>query len=185
VIKKKKKKTPPQGDSKGIQEGSGPLAQSNRPSHTWEQNYGDLVYDLFYSILWNHKGAGTLYLSFWNQMDRELSKEQEHYQKYARPWVLRGAIESVLTGIQKHGRVLTPAEQVMLDANLDVHARQKQFESYLHKLSPQDHILMLLRDKYGLPYEEISAALGLSEGAIRIKRQQALRSLEEWLWDRT
>ena len=158
---------------------------SNRPSFSWEQSYGDLVYDLFYSILWNHKGAGALYLQFWNQMDRELTRQGANYQKYARAWILREAIDLLNQGVRKHGRTLTSAEQVMLDANLDLPARQVQFESYLHKLKPSDHILLLLRDKYGLPQEEIGAALGLSEGAIKIKRQQALRSLEEWLWDRT
>lgn len=188
MLKKKKKKTPPQGQPPGEPRSvveSPSAARPQAPSHAWEQNYGDLVYDLFYSILWNHKGAGLLYLSFWNQMDRELARGGATYQRYARAWVLRSAIQVLVAGSAKHGRSLTPAEQVMIDANLDLEARQAQFESYLHKLPPADHILLLLRDKFGLPYEEISAALGISEGAIRIKRQQALRSLEEWLWDRT
>lgn len=175
---KRKKKSPPSGEST-------PAAAPVRPSHGWEENYGDLVYDLFYSVLWNHKGAGTLYLAYWNQMDRDLAHSTETYQRYARPWVLRGAIQMVLEGLTKHGRVLTPSEQVMLDANLNIPARLKQFESYLHKLQPSDQILLLLRDKYGLPYNEISAAMGHSEGALKIKRQQALRAMEEWLWDRT
>lgn len=94
------------------------------PSQAWEQNYGDLVYDLFYSILWNHRGAGLLYLSFWNQMDRELARGGANYQRYARAWVLRSAIQVVVAGTAKHGRSLTPAEQVMIDANLDLEARQ-------------------------------------------------------------
>ncbi len=160
-------------------------AVPTRPSHSWEENYGDLVYDLFYSILWNHKGAGTLYLSFWNEMDRELSRRKEVYERHARSWVLRGAIQFVLTSVGKFGRSLTPSEQVMLDANLNIPARLRQFESYLHKLPHSDQILLLLRDKYGLPYGEISPAMGLTEGALKIKRQQALRAMEEWLWDRT
>jgi len=174
VLKKKKKKT-----SAAI-----PLTPM-RPSRSWEENYGDLVYDLFYSVLWNHKGAGALYLSFWNQMDKELSKNQETYSRYARSWVLRKATQLLTEGIPKHGRALTPSEQVMLDANLNIPGRLKEFESYLHKLSPDDQLLLLFRDKYGLPYEEIAPILELTEGALKLKRQQALRAMEEWLWDRT
>jgi hypothetical protein len=162
-----------------------PTPGASRPSHGWEENYGDMVYDLFYSILWNHKGAGTLYLAFWNEMDRELSRRSEVYERHARAWVLRGAIQFVLSSVGKLGRSLTPSEQVMLDANLNIPARLRQFESYMHKLPHSDQVLLLMRDKYGLPYEEISTAMGLSEGALKIKRQQALRAMEEWLWDRT
>ena len=175
---KRKKKNPPSGEAT-------PVQVQPRPSRVWEESYGDLVYDLFYSILWNHKGAGILYLAYWNQMDRELARNPVTYQRYARPWVLRGAIQMVTEGLPKYGRALTPSEQVMLDANLNIPARLKQFESYLHKLQPTDQVLLLLRDKYGLPYDEISAAMGHSEGALKIKRQQALRAMEEWLWDRT
>jgi DNA-directed RNA polymerase specialized sigma24 family protein len=188
VLKKKRKKT----STRGLAPSDSPHSAASttkeaplRPSHAWEENYGDLVYDLFYSVLWNHKGASTLYLSYWNQMDRHLAQAKEVYQRYARAWVLKGAIELLLEGIPKHGRTLTPSEQVMLDANLNIPARLRQFESYLHKLNATDQVLLLLRDKYGLPYEEISPALGLTEGALKLKRQQALRAMEEWLWDRT
>jgi DNA-directed RNA polymerase specialized sigma24 family protein len=204
VLKRKKKIRPPgpperQGDSIAKDSGSTSHAQTEsvsdstkkkraqpqRPSQRWEENYGDFIYDLFRSILWNSKGADTLYLSFWNQMDRELSQSTQTYERHARAWVVSAAVKTLLAGAPKLGRTLTASEQVMLDAHLNVPARLRQFESYLHKLGVSDQILLLLRDKYGLPYSDIAPAMGYSEGALKIKRQQALRAMEEWLWDRT
>lgn len=149
------------------------------------RNFGDTIYDLFHSVLWNHKGARSLYATFWRSIERDHSGHSGSYQRHARPWILRLAVKQLLQAHAKLGRTMSPAEQVMLDANLEVPARLRQFESYLHKLSPSDHVLLLFRDKYGLPYDEIASALELPEGSLRIRHQQALRSLEEWLWDRT
>ena len=149
------------------------------------RQFGDLVYDLFYSVLWNHKGARSLYLHLWRQLDREVGHGKPEYQKHSRAWVLQVAVELLIRSHEKHGRALSPSEQVMLDANLNIPARLRQFDSYLHKLGVLDQILLLLRDKYGLPYDEVAATLRMPEGSLRIKHQQALRSLEEWLWDRT
>ncbi|NDD92537.1 sigma-70 family RNA polymerase sigma factor [bacterium] len=168
-----------------------PLKTSPEPSssgHTGTEelnrNFGDLVYDLYYSTLWNHKGARSLYLTLWRKIDRELKASPETYQKYSRPWILQSAVDLLIQAAPKIGRTLSPSEQVMLDANLNIPARLRQFESYLHKLSISDQILLLFRDKYGLPYSEVAAILRIPEGALRIRHQQALRSLEEWLWDR-
>ena len=203
MLKRKKKTRPsgPPGQTADAQEaelerpqpsapastpsGDPTVPKNQRPSRQWEENYGDMVYDLFRSVLWNTKGADALYLSFWNQMDRILSQSRQAYERHARAWVLGSAIRVLLAGTHRHGRSLTASEQVMLDANLDIPARLRQFESYLHKLGATDQILLLLRDKFGLPYSEIATAMGYSEGALRIKRQQALRAMEEWLWDRT
>jgi RNA polymerase sigma factor (sigma-70 family) len=150
----------------------------------FNRNFGDMVYDLFYSVLWNHRGARTLHLGFWKKLDRELRQHPKFYQQNARAWVLKRAIGELIRSHRSLGRVMSASEQVMLDANLDIPARLRQFESYLHKLSVRDHALLLLRDKYGLPFSEIAAAMGMPEGALRVQHQQSLRSLEEWLWDK-
>ncbi len=162
-----------------------PNSTSRRPPASAElnRNFGDMVYDLFYSLLWNHKGARTLYLGLWRELDREIGIRGEEYRKYARAWVLQRAVHLVRNQHAKWGRVLSPAEQVMLDANLTVPARLRQFDSYLHKLPLSDQILLLLRDKYALPYSEVAAILETPEGSLRVQHQQALRTLEEWLWD--
>ena len=72
----------------------------------------------------------------------------------------------------------------MLDASMNIEGRLKNFESYFHRLPVDDQILLLLRDKYGLPYHEIAATLVASEGSLKLKRQAALKCLDEWLWDK-
>ena len=143
-----------------------------------EKNFGDLIYDLFLSVLWNQKGAKLLYTSFWRKTSKQLLRQPELYQKYSRAWTIQQAVHTLLEMQPKLGRVLTAPEQVMLDANLNIPARLRQFESYFHKLTPTEQILLLLRDKYGLPYTEISAALEMPEGSLRVRHQQSLRSLE-------
>jgi DNA-directed RNA polymerase specialized sigma24 family protein len=77
---------------------------------------------------------------------------------------------------------VTSQEQITLDASGNVSIRLKQFDLYFHRLIPEDQILLLLKDKYGIPYPEIATAMGIPEESLKIKRQQALRTLEEWLW---
>lgn len=148
------------------------------------RNFGDLVYDLFHSVLWNHQGARVLHLRLWRTIDRRLQGGEAHPERHVRAWVLQEAVDLLLRSHRRLGRSLSPSEQVMLDANLNIPARLRQFEAYLHKLRAEEQILLLLRDKYGLPYAEIAAALRTPEGSLRVRHQQALRTLEEWLWDR-
>ena len=147
------------------------------------QNFGDLTFDLFYSILWSRRGAETLYLRFWRKLEGNLRNNTVEYEKYARAWVLQTAVELLMQHQPKLGRSPSPSERVMVDSNLNVPARLRSLESYLHRLPIQDQILLNLRNKYGLPYPEIASILRLPEGTLRTKQQQALRSLEEWLWD--
>ena len=166
-------------------QGSAPPVEGGLSTEELIRNFGDLVYDLFFSVLWSARGAQTLYLQLWQSVERRLSKSNTSYRKHARAWTLQLAVELLKKSHSRLGRTLSPSEQVMLDANLNIPARLKQFESYVHKLQIQDQILLLLREKYGLPYSEIAAALRIPEGSLRVKHQQALKSLEEWLWDRT
>ncbi|MEN9723822.1 MAG: Sigma-70, region 4 [Pseudomonadota bacterium] len=160
-------------------------ANSAHPSFDLHRQWGDLTYDLLYSVLWNHVGTKTLYLELWARIDQALKKAEYGYQRHSRAWVLQVTTTTLFEKHQKYGRKLSPSEQVMLDANLNIPAKLRQFDSYLHKLPVRDHTLLLLRDKYGLPYGEIATILGMPEGSLRVQHQQALRSLQEWLWDRT
>ncbi len=142
--------------------------------------YGDLLFDLCSSVLWSPVTGQNTVRKILKTLEKTSKKSS--YQRYERAWVLRVACDQLLAVAKRNGRRLTPSEQVMLDANLNTTARLRQFDSYFHKLSTDDQILLLLKDKYGLPYFEISAALNTPEDSLKIKRQQALRALEEWLW---
>ncbi len=107
----------------------------------------------------------------------------QNYQDYERAWVLQIACQELIALSPHHGRRTTASEQIELDATQNVASRFKSFEFYFNRLKTEDQILLLLRDKYGLPYPEIAASLGVPEDSLKIRRSHALRALEEWLWD--
>lgn len=145
------------------------------------QLYGDLLFDLCESVLWSPINAQLAFRSIIKSIRR--NRRGHGFTEHERAWVLRIACDKLLDLSARHGRKLTSSEQIQLDSAQNVTLRLKQFDAYFHRLVTEDQILLLLRDKYGLPYGEISAALGLPEANLKIRRAQALRSLEEWLWD--
>lgn len=142
--------------------------------------YGDLLFDLCEAVLWSPSNAQIAFRAILKKIRQRISRDA--YLDHERAWVLQIACAELERLTQKVGRTLSPSEQIMLDANLDTGARLKSFDSYFHRLPPSDQILLLLRDKYGLPFKEISSILQLPEGSLKIKRQQALRTLESWIW---
>ena len=147
------------------------------------QQYGDLLFDLCESVLWSPVTAQVAFRSIIKTIRKQ--KASHGFEEHKRAWVLQIACEKLLPLSERHGRRLTSSEQIQLDATENVPSRLKQFDSYFHRLVTEDQILLLLRDKYGLPYPEIASALGMPEGTLKTRRTQALRNLEEWLWDRT
>jgi DNA-directed RNA polymerase specialized sigma24 family protein len=145
------------------------------------QLYGDLLFDLCESVLWSPTAAQLAFRSILKTIRR---KRRGHgYTDNERAWVLQIAYDKLGELASQHQRKLTSSEQIQLDAAQNVAIRLKQFDSYFHRLTTDDQILLLLRDKYGMPYPEIASAMGLPEGTLKIRRTQALRSLEEWVWD--
>lgn len=140
-----------------------------------------MLFDLCESILWSPTNAQVAFRGIL----KEIRKRQpaDSLGEYERAWVLRVACDQLRSLAHRHGRKLTPSEQIMLDASLNVQARLKQFDSYFHRLGTEDQLLLILRDKYALPYSEIASAMGVPEGSLKVRRQQALRTLEEWLWE--
>ncbi len=145
------------------------------------QLYGDLLFDLCESVLWSPANAQLALRAILKAIRR---KHRGHgFTEYERAWVLQIACDKLVDLASRHGRRLTPSEQIQLDSAQNAGLRLKQLDAYFHRLLAEDQILLLLRDKYGIPYPEIASALALPEGTLKIRRTQALRSLEEWLWD--
>ena len=84
---------------------------------------------------------------------------------------------------RKHARRITAAEQIDMDSQANVSTKLKSFGIFFHRLSVEDRILLLLRDKYGLSYLEIASVMRLPEATLKTRRQQALHALEEWIWE--
>jgi DNA-directed RNA polymerase specialized sigma24 family protein len=144
------------------------------------QLYGDLLFDLCESVLWSSHQAQLAFRSILREVRRAFRGKR--YTDYERAWILRIAFERLKKASRQHSRKVTASEQIQMDANQNVAARLKQFDLYFHRLTTEDQILLLLRDKYGLPYPEIATVLGLPEGSLKQQRLQALRSLDDWIW---
>jgi DNA-directed RNA polymerase specialized sigma24 family protein len=145
------------------------------------QLYGDMIFDLCESVLWSPVNAQLAFRSILKILRKR--RNGHGFTDFERAWVLQIACEKLIELSARHGRKLTSSEQIQLDSAQNVTVRLKQFDSYFHRLVTEDQILLLLRDKYGMPYPEIASALSVPEGSLKMRRAQALRSLEEWLWD--
>ncbi|MCM2324587.1 MAG: hypothetical protein NDJ90_15110 [Oligoflexia bacterium] len=145
------------------------------------ERYGDLLFDLCESVLWSPANAQLAFRSILKALKRRLSDAPSG--NHERAWTLRIACEELLQKVPRLGRTLSADEQIQLDAAQEISERLKNFDAYFHRLSAEDQILLLLKDKYGVPLPEIAVALRSPEGSLKIRRQLALRALEEWLWD--
>lgn len=141
-----------------------------------------MIFDLCQSVLWSKSNAQVAF----REIAREIRKTSasEVYQHHERAWILEVTCRKLIRLATKHSRKLSPSEQIMLDATLTVDSRLGLFDSYFHRLGPQDQLVLLLRDKYQIPFSEIASALRTSEGSLKLRRQHALRTMEEWLWNR-
>ncbi len=142
--------------------------------------YGDLLYDLCQSMLWSPADAPYAFRSILRTLNRR--RREERFEKYERPWILQIAFRELRGMRQRSSRFLTPAEQVMLDSNPEPRARLRFFDSYFHRLPIDSQLLLVLRDKYGIPLSEVAAVLELPEASARLQRLQALRLLESWIY---
>lgn len=145
------------------------------------QSYGDLLFDLCESILVSPINAQIAFRSILKKI--RTGRRLHKFKTYERSWVLRIACDLLLKFCREYGHHISPEEQIKLDSNSSVKTRFKEFDSYFHRLMPEDQILLLLKDKLNIPYSEISVAMSIPEGSLKIRRQQALRALEEWLWN--
>lgn len=142
--------------------------------------YGDLIFDFCESILWSSSNAQLVFRSVLKELRN--GKSQNNYEKHERAWVLRVAYQKTVAFDQRHGKRLSAAERIMLDATLAPPSRLKQFGSYFHRLTADEKALLLLRHKYRLDYTEISAIAATPEDSLKLREQLAFRALEEWLW---
>jgi RNA polymerase sigma-70 factor, ECF subfamily len=69
-------------------------------------------------------------------------------------------------------------------ARADALAFREDLEDALAELSPKLRAVVVLRDVYELPHEEIAAELGISETACKVRLHRARRQLKERLFGR-
>ncbi len=162
---------------------------SKTKSKTWFNQviatYGDMLFDLCQSMLWSQTEAPHAYRAILRTIQREGSKVDSRFQKYERAWIFHLAYRELKKMAKKTPKSLTPAEQVMLDSNPDPKARLRHFDSYFHRLPIESQFLVILKDKYGMPVNEIASILEIPEPSLKLQRSQSLRLLESWIWSGT
>ena len=146
----------------------------------WVQTYGDMVYDLCVSLLHQPPHAQLVFRSVVKKI--YFRSYFEKYSTYERGWILRLTCERLLQAYHHH-RDPSVDEQSQLDTQPEAANRLNHFSLYFYRLKPEDQLLLLLRDKWNLGFDDISMALGIPEGSLQVKRDQALRSLEKWIFD--
>ena len=142
--------------------------------------YGDMLFDLCQSMLWSASSAPWAFRTLLKRLTQ--APHDARFQEFERAWVLSESSLFLLDLVKKQGRRLSSSEQMMLDSTPLPQTRLKHFESYFHRLAADDQILLLYKDKYGIPYHEISSALSKPELSLKVQRQHALQALEEWIW---
>ena len=69
-------------------------------------------------------------------------------------------------------------------ARADALAFRQDLEEALAELSPKLRAVVVLRDVYELPHEDIAAELGITETAAKVRLHRARRQLKERLYPR-
>jgi hypothetical protein len=164
-----------------------PLSAEATLIQRWVEQYGDLVFDLCSQTLPALPGepsraplAFRAILKALRAQRRAEAGGAEPFVEYERAWVLHVACAYLLS---HPVQAPPPPVEARLDADLAPEARLNRLDSYLDRLGLLDRILLLLRDKYGLPYPEIAIALESPEDSLKLRRSQALRALQDWVWE--
>ncbi len=145
------------------------------------ESHGDLLFDLCESLLLSSRHAHYTFRGIVKRIRRAGGVQK--FADFERAWLLRIACEELRVQSRRHPRRLSAPEQLDLDSSPDVADKLRRFDGYFMRLSTDERLLLLLRDKYGLPFPEIATALGTPEGSLKVQRAHALRALEEWIWN--
>jgi DNA-directed RNA polymerase specialized sigma24 family protein len=143
-------------------------------------DYGDMIFDVCHSLIRDPNHAQILFREILQKL--RTRRKQEAYSTYERAWILRIVCETLINQQSHYTELTTPEERIQLDAQTSA-AKIEHFKTYFNRLEPIDQLLLLFRDKFALPYSDIASALATPEGSLKMRRQQALRTMEEWLWN--
>src|SRR5690349_3809978 len=100
-------------------------------------------------MLWNTDDSQTLFRSILKKL--HLDHREHKYSRYERSWVLKIACRQLLEFCNQTQYQVSPEEQIKLDRNGTISNRLKEFNSYFHRLLPEDQIFLLLKDKHKIP----------------------------------
>lgn len=115
---------------------------------------------------------------------KKLSRAKERFIEFERPWILRLWITELnqlrIRHHLEHSRFTNAQDAASRSSQTE---RLKGFPAFFRRLRIEDQILLLLRDRHGLDFDEIATALEQPAESLKLRRQQAYRALEEWIWE--
>lgn len=146
---------------------------------------GDLIFDLCISMIEDPNKANHTFTAILKEIRNQI--ESSSVISYQRMWILRIATHHLLRISKPVDRSKTeneahkqhPSQQHLFPQK----PQQQQFEMIFKKLPRLDQLMFLLKEKHKIPIFEISGALDLPTETIKTKRQQALRTIEDWIWN--
>ena len=118
------------------------------------ERYSDLLFDLCFSLL----PRKSISQSAYKVISKKIKKNQkpDTFEEFERPAVLRTSIH-----ILKKFYIKEKFVARNLDLNLSSETpdqKLKRLNHFLSKLSFKEQTILLLRDKYGLPYKKLPHA---------------------------
>ncbi len=147
----------------------------------YTRRYGDLLFDLCNSLLW---ARGPAQLAFQNSIRILAHTAPRHsYHDHERAWAIKEAYSQIRASYERRSKKSPPIASTAWDQDLLLEAKLQRLSKYLQRLPLEDQCLLLLKEKHQLPFEEIALILDLTPDALKFKRQQALKTLEEWIWN--
>jgi len=156
---------------------------SNPSENRLLEVYGDLLFDLCNSMLWDWSNAQVAFKKISESLQNSLQHTSpSHFQQNERAYVLQSSISFLRNFSVDHAKRLDKHEQLSLDSLKPGMDRQKMLSHFFQRLQDDEKLILLLKDKYGLPFSDISSALSLPEGTLKVRRSQSIRSLANWIW---
>lgn len=144
------------------------------------RSYEDLLFDLCHSTLTDAQSAQQIFETIIKELAK--TKISERYKNHERSWVFKIACQQILRVHSRNEIQPTCSAQIELDSLSSSASRLKHFAEYFQRLQPEDRLLILIRDKYGLPFSELASTFNVSEESLKARRNRILRTLEKWVW---
>lgn len=153
--------------------------------------YGDHLFDLCHSLFLNADQAQEVFHSILKKI--KASSRLQEYLKFEKSWVFKLAFQQIISEYHRsqtqdelHSnfqlKQKVSSEHVSQKISAENILRLQRFSHYFNRIAIKDRFLLILKDKYEFPFPEISTAMGEPEGTLKVRRQQALRMLEDLIW---
>ena len=162
--------------------------RDERPFRILLERHQNTVWRVCYSFMKNADDADDLTQDVFLRAYRNIKKFEG--RSTFKTWIYRIAINTSQNEIRRRSRrpqesptpLETAAEFIPSSQNVEEiaqkHVRSEMLAKALKQLAPGEFQVLLLKDIEGRPYQEISAELGISLSAAKMRVQRARASLK-------